>query len=63
MEGDETSMKHGKLFRFSPGDALRYLGAEVMRIFMVREGETRLRCVLQDTHYIIQSNTQVISTL
>ena len=63
MEGDETSMKHGKLFCLSPGDALRYLGAEVTRIFMVREGETRLCCVLQDTHYIIQSNTQIISTL
>jgi hypothetical protein len=42
MEGDETSMKHGKLFCLSPGDALRYLGVEVIRIFTVREGETRL---------------------
>jgi hypothetical protein len=42
MEGDETSVKHGKLYCLSPQDALRYLGAEVMRNFMVGEGETRL---------------------
>jgi hypothetical protein len=42
MVGDETSVKHGKLFCLSPQDALRYLDAEVMRNFMVGEGETRL---------------------